>query len=150
MVGRVTTLFFGHDDRTTLGPHQNLVLGLLKVFHIHQTAITTRCEEGCFVDQVGKIGAGHARGSARKDIGLDVRRHRHLTHVHRKNLLAAAHIGQWYHHLTVKPARTQQRGVKHVRAVGGRDHDDALVGLKTIHFHEHLVQGLLTLVVTTT
>ena len=33
---------------------------------------------------------------------------------------------------------------------GGGDDDDALITFKTIHFNQHLVQGLLTFVVTTT
>ncbi len=49
--------------------------------------------------------------------------------------------------LAVEAARAQQRGVEDVGAVGGRDHDDAEVGLEAVHLDQHLVEGLLALVV---
>src|SRR5690625_6885019 len=65
-------------------------------------------------------------------------------------LLAAANIRQADHHLAVKTARTEQRLVQHVGAVGSGNDDYALVALKTIHFHQQLVERLLTLIVATT
>src|SRR5690625_7939284 len=61
-------------------------------------------------------------------------------------LLAAANIRQADHHLAVKTARTEQRLVQHVGAVGSGNDDYALVALKTIHFHQQLVERLLTLI----
>ena len=52
-----------------------------------------------------------------------------------------------HHHLAVKPAGTHQSRVQDVRAVGGGNHNDALVGTKAVHLHQQLVQGLLPLVV---
>src|SRR5690606_38615530 len=52
-------------------------------------------------------------------------------------------------HLTVKAARTQQRGVKHIRAVGRCHDDDALVLIEAVHLGQQLVQRLFTLVVPT-
>src|SRR5690625_7408086 len=65
-------------------------------------------------------------------------------------LLAATNIRQADHHLAVKTARTEQRLVQHVGAVGSGNDDYALVALKTIHFHQQLVERLLTLIVATT
>ena len=42
---------------------------------------------------------------------------------------------------------TQQRRVEHVRSVGGRDEDDALVRFEAVHLDEQLIQRLLALVV---
>src|ERR1700733_691956 len=64
-----------------------------------------------------------------------------------ENLLAAANVGQRHDHLTIETARTQQRRIEHIGAVGGRDDNDALVALETIHLDQQLVQGLLALVV---
>src|SRR4029077_6257886 len=47
----------------------------------------------------------------------------------------------------VETTRAQQRGVEHVGPVGGRDQDDALVGLEAVHLDQQLVEGLLALVV---
>src|ERR1700712_2785142 len=64
------------------------------------------------------------------------------------DVFAAADIRQAHVHLTVETARTQQRFVQYVGAVGCRDHDHAGVRLETVHFHEHLVQRLFAFVVT--
>src|SRR5262249_5482171 len=47
----------------------------------------------------------------------------------------------------VETSRAQQRGVEHVRTVGGGDDDDALVALEAIHLDEQLIKGLLALIV---
>ena len=66
-----------------------------------------------------------------------------------QDLLTTANIWQADHDLTVKAARTQQRRVQYVRTVGGGDNDNAFVAFETVHLNQHLVQGLLTLIVTT-
>ncbi|MCY1543981.1 hypothetical protein D9M68_798260 [compost metagenome] len=67
--------------------------------------------------------------------------------MHLEDLLTAADIRQAYHHLAVEAARTQQRRVQHVRAVGRGDHDDAVVHFEAVHLHQQLVEGLLAFVV---
>ena len=56
-------------------------------------------------------------------------------------------VGQPHRHLPVEAARPQQGRVQHVRAVGGRDHDDAGLVVEAVHLHQQLVEGLLPLVV---
>ena len=67
-----------------------------------------------------------------------------------KNLFPPANIGQTHHYLTIESAWPKQGGVQYVRSVGRGDHNDTIIQFKTIHLHEELVQGLLTLIVTTT
>ena len=69
--------------------------------------------------------------------------------MHFQNLFATADIRQTDHNLTVKAAWTQQRRVKNVRTVGCRDNDDTFVTLEAVHLNQHLVQRLLTFIVTT-
>src|SRR5690606_15138599 len=57
---------------------------------------------------------------------------------------------QIHDHLAVKPARTQQSRVQYVRTVGSGNHNHTFTTLETIHFHQQLVQGLLTLIVPAT
>ena len=64
-----------------------------------------------------------------------------------EDFLAAQNIGIGHHHLAVKTARTQQGGVKHIRAVGGGDQDHAFIGLETVHFDQQLVKRLFALVI---
>ena len=58
----------------------------------------------------------------------------------------ALNVGKVQRYSPVEPARAQQRRVQNVRAVGGGQHDDIVVGLEPVHLHQDLVQGLLTLV----
>ena len=64
-----------------------------------------------------------------------------------EDILAAAHVGQVYRELPVEAARTQQRGVEHVRPVGGSDDDDAVLRVEAVHLDEQRVERLLALVV---
>src|SRR3546814_1149622 len=52
-------------------------------------------------------------------------RSRQLLHVDEQDLLAPVDVGTRHHDLAVETARPQQRGVQHVRPVGGGDDDDA-------------------------
>ena len=78
---------------------------------------------------------------------IDVRRQRHLAHVHFQNLLTADHVRIRHDHLAVETAGAQQRRVEHVGPVGGGDQNDAFIGLEAIHLDEQLVQRLLAFVV---
>ena len=63
-------------------------------------------------------------------------------------LLSTANIGQTYSDLAIKTTWPQQRGIKYVRAVCCRNDNNAIVSTKTVHFHQELVEGLLSLVMT--
>ena len=71
-----------------------------------------------------------------------------LLDVDAEDFLAALHVGQVDGDLAVEAAGAQQRGVEHVRPVGGGDDDDALLGVEAVHLDEQLVERLLALVVT--
>src|SRR6202023_3227076 len=49
--------------------------------------------------------------------------------------------------LAIEPARAQQRRIQNVGTIGRRDDDDALGGSEAVHFHQQLIQRLLTLFV---
>jgi hypothetical protein len=67
--------------------------------------------------------------------------------VHLEDLLAALDVRVRHHDLAVETARTQQRRVQHVRTVGGRNQDDALIGFEAVHLHQQLVERLFALVI---
>ena len=143
-------LRFGHHHGATFRTHHDLVFGFFELHHRHHALVAAGGEQRRFVDQVGQVGTGEARRTTRNDGGVDVGSQRHAAHVHLQDLLTATHIRQPDHDLTVETARAQQRRVKHVWTVGRRDDDDALVAFETVHLNQHLVQGLLTLIVTAT
>ena len=70
--------------------------------------------------------------------------------MHFEDLFAPFEVRQADDDLAVKTAGAQQRGVQHVRAVGGSDDDDAFIAFETVHFDEELVQRLFAFVVSAT
>ena len=66
--------------------------------------------------------------------------------MHLEDRFATAHIWTIEHNAPVKTAGAQQGRVKDIRAVGGGHDDDVGIGIKAIHFNQHLVQGLLALI----
>ena len=60
--------------------------------------------------------------------------------------IAAAHVRQRHDDLAIEAAGTQQGRIEHVRPVGRRDHDDAIVAFEAIHLDQQLVERLLALV----
>ena len=150
VVRRVAALFFGHDHAFTLGAHQDLVFGFLKILHLDHAGTAARSHQCGFIAQIGEVSTRHAGRAAGNDVGADVLAQRHFAHVNSQNLFAAADVRQGHIDLAVKAARAQQGGVQNVRAVGGSHHDHADVGFKSIHLDQHLVQGLFALVIAAT
>ena len=79
---------------------------------------------------------------------VDVHRERLALGVDRQHRLAALEVGGADRDLPVEPAGPQQRRVQDVGPVGGRDQDDAALGVEPVHLDQQLVQRLLALVVT--
>ena len=147
VIGGQHLLFFGHDQRLALGAHHHLVLGVLELVLRHHALVAPGRHQGGLVDEVHEVGAGEAGRAAGDGLEVDVRRQRHLAHVHLQDLLAAHHVRVRDDHLPVEAARAQQRRVEHVGPVGGGDQDDAFVGLEAVHLDQQLVERLLALVV---
>src|SRR5688572_25602369 len=59
------------------------------------------------------------------------------------------HIGTIQRDAAIKTTGAQKRRVENVRTVGRSDDDDICIGIETVHFDQHLVQGLFTLIVRT-
>ena len=64
-----------------------------------------------------------------------------------QDLFTALDVRQADIDLTVEAAGAEQRLIEDVGTVGSRHDDDAVVGLKTVHLDQQLVQGLLTFIV---
>src|ERR1051326_1465648 len=70
-----------------------------------------------------------------------------MTRVHPQDGLATDPVGPVDHNLAVEAAGAEERRVEHIRAVGGREHNDGLMRVKAIHLDEDLVEGLFALIV---
>src|SRR2546425_10173090 len=68
----------------------------------------------------------------------------------RQNPFASPDVGEVDDNPPIEAARAQQRGIEHVRTVGRRDEDYALVRLESIHFDEELIERLLPFIVPAT
>ena len=99
------------------------------------------------VDEVGQVGAAHARGAPGHDAEVDVGGHPLVLAVDLQDGQALLEVGQRHDDLAVEAAGPQQGRVEDVGPVGGGDHDDALGGVEAVHLREHLVERLLALVV---
>ena len=148
MIGGVLFLFLVHDHRTALGAHHDLVLGTFEIFHFDQSLVAARREQGCLIDEVGKIGTRESGRAASDRVGHHIRGNRHLAHVHIENLLTATDIRQRHHDLAIKTTRAQQGRIKHIGTVGRRNHDYTTRRFESIHLDQHLVQRLFALIVT--
>ena len=150
MVSRVAALFFVHDHSTTFRTHHDLILSIFKVAHFHHTCVAACSKERSFVNQVSQICTREARCTTSDNRSIDISTHGNLAHVNIQNLLATTNIRERNHHLAVETTRTQKCGVKHVGTVRSGNNDHCCTRIKTVHFDEHLVQGLLAFVVTAT
>ena len=150
MIGRHLLLGLFHHHGATFRPHHDLVLRLFELQHGDHSAALASREEGSLVHQVGQIGTGETRVPRAISAGLTSSASGTFAHVHFQDLLTTANIRQADHDLAVETTWTQQSRIQYVGTVGGGDDDDAFIAFKTIHFNQHLVQGLLTFVVTTT
>ena len=143
-------LLFGiaHHAGLLLGTHDDLVEGVLDLVHANEGLAVAGGEQSGLVEEVGKV----STRKSDRDLCHAGKIHTGLqglvAGVDLQDVLAAADVGTVDLDLTVKAAGTEQSGVKHVGTVGGGDDHDALVRAEAVHFHEQLVEGLLTLVVT--
>ena len=80
-----------------------------------------RRQEGGLVDEVHEIGAGEARGAARKRLHVDVRSQRHFPHMNLEDLLTPGDVRVRHDNLAV------ETGVKNVLVS-----DDAIAGAQRI------------------
>ena len=151
----VADLVVGHDALFLVGEDGVLLLvarddhldALLKVGLGHALAARADGPQGSFVDDVGQLGAGCTGGHPGHDAEIDAGGQRDLLGVDFQDLLAALQVGQLHGHPAVEAAGAGEGRVKGFRAVGGRQNDDAVVPLKTVHLGQKLVQGLFALVV---
>jgi hypothetical protein len=109
--------------------------------------VAPRGEEGGLVDDVGEVGPGEARRTRGDLVHVHVGAHLHLARMDPEDGRPARAVGAIDKHLTVEAAGAQEGRVEHLGAVGGREEDDALVGLEAVHLHEELVERLLALLV---
>ena len=148
VVGRDQAFLLAHDPGLLLraGDHAHDALFELDL----RDLLLARAggEQRGLVDEVREVGAGEAGRLARERVDVDVLGQRLAARVDLEDLRAALAVRTVDGDLAVEAARAQEGGIEDVGPVGGRDHDDVVLGLEAVHLHQELVERLLTLVVT--
>ncbi len=150
VMGDDVALLLGQDAALALEPADHAVDRLVEVGHVHGVLALARGEERRLVDDVGEVGARHARGAGGEHVQIDGGRQGDVARVHLEDGLAPLDVGLVHDHLAVEAPRPQQGRVEHLGAVGGGHDDHALGRVEAVHLREELVQRLLALVVAAT
>ncbi len=148
MVGGELFLFGRHDAALLLGACHDLHGSFLDILHGDGLAAAACSQQSGLVDQVLKVRARKACGALCDDLQGHIGSQRFVLGVDFQDFLTALDVGQAHIHLTVEAARAEQCLIQNVSTVGSGHDDNAIVGLKTVHLDQQLVQGLLALVVT--
>src|SRR5438046_2512131 len=152
---RVTELVVGGDLALLLGEEPRLLLRagdhahdpFLELVLLDRLLPAARRQQRSLVDEVREIRAREPGRARRKRVEVDLRRERLALRVNFEDLLAPVAVGTVDDDLPVEASRAQQRRVEDVGPVRGRDQDDVVLQLETVHLDEELVQRLLALVV---
>src|SRR5210317_911231 len=150
MVGGDFLFFIGNNHGAPLSSHHDLVLGLLEVSTGHFILVGTCRKQSSLVNQIFQVSTGKPRRSLGDYLKFDITTQRHFAGMDLEDFQAATNVGPRHDHLAIETAWTKQSGVKHVGPVRRGNQENALIGLKTVHFNQQLVEGLLALVMATT
>src|SRR2546421_5496675 len=125
-----------------------LVQSIIKAVLGHCNQIAACCQQRCFVDEISDVGTHHTWGSTSNRNQVYICRQRNAVCVNLENGQAPIPVRSLYCHTAVEATWAQERFVQPIGPVGRCDDHNCLVCIKAIHFHQQLVQGLLSLVVT--
>ena len=147
MVGHYL-LFLGRYYRSLalIAGNHNLH-ALLKVRLYNAVPTKPDGPERRFVYYVGKLCATCAAGRPCYSVKIYVAAHLNVLGVYLKYGYPSVKIGQLNRYAPIEPAWPQQRLVKRIWPVCGRQYNNALLRVKAVHFGKQLVERLLALIV---
>ena len=133
-------LFLVADDLAlALGAGNDPVDRLFELLHAYPVEVGAGGEDGAFVQQVFKIGAGEARCLLGQHHQVDVLFERLAFGVDAQDGLAAANVGPVQDDLAIEATRAQQRRVEDVGAVGGGQDNHVGFTIEAVHLDQDLV-----------
>ena len=147
VVGDDPPLLLVHDAVLLFLADQDLLDGFEEVLLGHVFAPVLDGVDRRLVDHVGQVAADRAARRERDLLQVHALVHLHVAGVHLQDRDAALEVRPLHDDPPVEAARSQERLVEDLRAVGRADDQDALGRLKAVHLGEQLVQGLLPLLV---
>jgi len=147
MIGRIALLLIADHHAPPLRAHEDLVLGEFEIRHVHLLLVGPGGVEGRFINDIFDVGAGKARRPPGDDLEVHIGVYRHLAGVDGEDLFPSLHVRQGNDDLAVETSRPQQRRIQNIGSVRRRDEYHPLIGFKTVHLHEELIEGLFPLIV---
>ena len=147
MVGHQLFLKFRQDAALFLRTGDNQLESGQQVLLDHQLAALPDGPESGLIHKVGKVGAHAAGGGQRHLLQVDILSQLDVPGMDLKGGQTARQIGTVDDDAAVEPAGPQKGLIQHLGPVGGGQKDDALGGVKAVHFGKKLVQGLLPLII---
>ncbi|OQB35213.1 MAG: hypothetical protein BWY09_02393 [Candidatus Hydrogenedentes bacterium ADurb.Bin179] len=145
--------FFGtHDHAATGGSHHNTVFGIIQVPHCDLVRIIAGGKQCGFIYEVRQVRPGKARRAPGHNVDVDfgVQGDFLVANMNIQNIVPPFNVWIGHDNLPVKTARPQQRMVQHIRSVRGRHQDNAIVGVKSVHLDQQLIQRLFPFIVSAT
>ena len=130
---------FGNNAALFLRAGNHAFHGFVHVVVIHRVFIGAGGQNGGLVNHVGQVRPHKTRGAFGHRMQIHFRREFDLFGMHFQNGFAPFQIRRGHGHMAVKTARADQRGIQHVRAVGGRHQNNALFAFKTVQLNQQLV-----------
>ena len=135
-----------HHASTLLRAGDDAVNGLVNGAVIDEVSVGASGQQRGLVQDIGKVGAGEARGSLSDRVEVDIIGQRLAFGVNTQDGLTPLEIRGFNRDLSVEASRTQQRRVKNIGAVRCRDEDQIRGIVKTIHLNQELVESLVAFI----
>ena len=142
-------IFLGNDTALFLCANSNFDKRFFNIFFYNVNPIVTRCRNGCLVQQVFQICTDKSCCRTRHIFKIYIFCQWFIFGMYFQNFLSSTHIRTPYGNFTIKTSRTKDRRVKDIDTVCRRHNNNSFIDSKSIHLNEHLVQCLLTLIMTT-
>ena len=142
-------LLIRDNHALTLGSHHDLVFRNLEVHHSDHFFVVAGGVQGCFINNVGKVGAGKSGRAAGDDVNIDALVQRYLAGMNFQNAFASTDVRAADDDAAVKTSGAEQRRVQYIWPISRCDQNNAIVRLKTVHFDKQLIERLFALIVTT-
>ena len=147
VIGHAAFAFLVQAAALALRAGHHLFDGLFQILLGNLPRPAPRGQQGGLVDGVGQVGSGKA-GRPLGDLSqVDAIGQRFAVAMDFQDRLPPIHVRRVDHHLAVEAAGPQQGLIQDLGAVGGRQENDADVGLEAVHLDQELVEGLFALVV---
>lgn len=146
------------DDLLLLSAHYSSLLDTadqslschLEIVGINDQLIMPRGQQSSLVAEIGNISAAEAwsqRGQALRihifAFGLF---EADLAEMNVENLPSSLEIGKVNLHYSIEPARSNERRVKQILPVGCGHNNNVAISAKSIHFHQDLIESVVSLV----